>query len=248
MEAENREETERQLAIALILLWMTLDSRGWTGHTYKERLEFASLFKRDVYPIYAEIYGRGRATLAESLGKPYEVVTLPDGSKRVMIPRMDAAVMQHERAIFDSFAKRKERQELWEEHKRRWERAGNDPADLPKTITDRYGKRFNESHTLFDDVDAESIAITEVTATHSQAEMDAVQDVRRSGVRVDGQWVTERDERVCPVCGPLDGKWEKDWRPKFPNGSPAHFACRCYLRWVVIEMPVNRTTGFATRR
>ncbi|MGH2533192.1 MAG: phage minor head protein [Thermomicrobiales bacterium] len=47
------------------------------------------------------------------------------------------------------------------------------------------------------------------------------------------RWVTARDERVCPECGPLDGLvWETDAGP----APPLHVNCRCqrvfaYAEW-----------------
>lgn len=43
------------------------------------------------------------------------------------------------------------------------------------------------------------------------------------------EWITAQDERVCPVCGPLDQK-QVDWSEAFPGGlviPPAHPNCRC---------------------
>lgn len=44
-------------------------------------------------------------------------------------------------------------------------------------------------------------------------------------------WVTARDEKVCPICRPLNDKPEYLWTKDFPNGPPAHPVCRCYLNW-----------------
>lgn len=42
------------------------------------------------------------------------------------------------------------------------------------------------------------------------------------------KWVTENDEKVCPVCGPMDGKiYDIDKVPVKP-----HVNCRCYLEAV----------------
>lgn len=47
------------------------------------------------------------------------------------------------------------------------------------------------------------------------------------------RWVTARDERVCPECGPLDGLvWEATAGPS----PPLHVNCRCqrifaYTEW-----------------
>lgn len=44
-------------------------------------------------------------------------------------------------------------------------------------------------------------------------------------------WITERDERVCPICAPLDGQPADAWRDGFPFGPPAHPKCRCHLEY-----------------
>lgn len=45
-------------------------------------------------------------------------------------------------------------------------------------------------------------------------------------------WTTARDDRVCPICGPLDGRRYEIWRETFPSGPPAHPNCRCGLIYV----------------
>jgi hypothetical protein len=37
-------------------------------------------------------------------------------------------------------------------------------------------------------------------------------------------WRTLRDEKVCTLCGPLDGKPESEWGVDAP---PRHVNCRC---------------------
>ena len=44
-------------------------------------------------------------------------------------------------------------------------------------------------------------------------------------------WNTEEDERVCPICNPLDGLREEAWIREFPFGPPAHPQCRCWLTY-----------------
>lgn len=39
-------------------------------------------------------------------------------------------------------------------------------------------------------------------------------------------WVTQKDERVCEECGPLDGK---TFRLSDAPDCPLHYRCRCYL-------------------
>jgi SPP1 gp7 family putative phage head morphogenesis protein len=66
----------------------------------------------------------------------------------------------------------------------------------------------------------EMIARTEVLRAHNQGRIKFHQQVGVQKL----EWMTMEDERVCPVCGPLDGKvFDTD---RFPN-QPAHPNCRC---------------------
>lgn len=77
---------------------------------------------------------------------------------------------------------------------------------------------------------AEMIASTEVTRAFAQAskeiagELDVIKTV---------YWQSARDERVCPVCGPLHGQ-AANKNGVFPGGftmPPAHPRCRCWLSY-----------------
>lgn len=48
-------------------------------------------------------------------------------------------------------------------------------------------------------------------------------------------WITERDDRVCPICRPLHRRPARDWDTLFPQGPPAHPNCRCSLEYVPAE-------------
>jgi len=66
----------------------------------------------------------------------------------------------------------------------------------------------------------EVIARTEVLRAHNQGR---IKFHRQVGVQR-LEWMTMEDERVCPICGPLDGKvFDTD---RFPQ-QPAHPNCRC---------------------
>jgi len=66
----------------------------------------------------------------------------------------------------------------------------------------------------------EVIARTEVLRAHNQGR---IKFHDRVGVRK-FEWMTMEDERVCPICGPLDGKiFDTD---RFPQ-QPAHPNCHC---------------------
>jgi hypothetical protein len=46
-------------------------------------------------------------------------------------------------------------------------------------------------------------------------------------------WHTQRDEKVCEICGPLDGKNQRFWEDKSEGGPPAHPNC------VLAETPIS---------
>lgn len=79
----------------------------------------------------------------------------------------------------------------------------------------------------FGKVRAGMIASTEVTAA-MQAGSDHLQaDLEKQDIETVQRWLTEEDERVCPICGPLDHTTEDTWRGVVPGGPPAHVNCRC---------------------
>jgi hypothetical protein len=74
---------------------------------------------------------------------------------------------------------------------------------------------------------AEMIAITEVTRASSQANLQYQQQLAKGGITTERVWLTNRDERVCGICGPLHNQNEEMWSAQFPGGPPAHQRCRC---------------------
>lgn len=77
---------------------------------------------------------------------------------------------------------------------------------------------------------AEMIAVTETTRAATEAERALADEIfRESNIRMIPIWNTENDERVCPICGPRDGKEITDG--EYP---PAHPNCRC---WTTHELP-----------
>jgi len=80
---------------------------------------------------------------------------------------------------------------------------------------------------------ADRIAITEVTRAYASGEMAAGNALRQEfpGVRVIKIWFTNADDRVCPICAPLDGQ-EAEIGADFEGGEsepPAHVGCRCWI-------------------
>lgn len=96
------------------------------------------------------------------------------------------------------------------------------------------------------------IVITRTTEAASQTRRDAAADASNAtGVPVAEYWLTEHDEfgrpddRVCPICRPLDGEPASVWEGDFPLGPPGHVNCRCDLRPVWSE-PVPAPSSMST--
>lgn len=83
----------------------------------------------------------------------------------------------------------------------------------------------------FTKIRAERIALTETANAMSLVEIESAKKMGFTEMI----WRTSRDERVCPICGPLEGR-----RKKFDevfdgiyNRPPAHVSCRCDLEEVI---------------
>lgn len=72
----------------------------------------------------------------------------------------------------------------------------------------------------FGAVRAEMIAITELTRAAAQASVFYQEELGKLGVDMERVWRTANDERVCPVCGPRNGRVVEEL-------PPAHPRCRC---------------------
>lgn len=90
---------------------------------------------------------------------------------------------------------------------------------------------------------AEGIAITEITRAIGNGERIAAHEVTtKLGWRLARVWQTERDEKVCPICSPLQGTVgpftirSSQLIDQVP-GPPAHPRCRCWLTWKVLNRP-----------
>jgi hypothetical protein len=92
----------------------------------------------------------------------------------------------------------------------------------------------------FDEQRAALIATTEITRAYAtgQAEAGAALKEQYPDVRVVKTWFTNNDDRVCPICGPLNGE-EVDEDEEFAgefDGPPGHPGCRC---WVSYRTRIN---------
>ena len=84
----------------------------------------------------------------------------------------------------------------------------------------------------FDTERAQRIAITETTRAYATANILAGQQLKAENpdLKVTKTWFTNNDDRVCDICGPLDGK-EVEIDESFDGENdqpPAHPNCRCW--------------------
>ena len=81
----------------------------------------------------------------------------------------------------------------------------------------------------FSDYRVAMIATTEVTRAKSAAVNGYYDGLTDDGIDVVRRWTTQLNERVCPICAPLDNKKEETYKKKFNDGPPAHPNCRCRI-------------------
>ena len=89
----------------------------------------------------------------------------------------------------------------------------------------------------FDQPRAHRVAVTEVTRVYAEGNQAAW---RSTGFVESQRWHTSNDEKVCPICAPLDGMEVELDGGEFTTeegegitGPPAHVNCRCWLTPVV---------------
>ena len=104
----------------------------------------------------------------------------------------------------------------------------------PEEIIERMSLRLSSGH-------AEQIAITELTRADALYSEALSARLGEQGVTTQIRWLTSEDERVCPICAPLDHKLKKDggWDTKFGKieNPPGHPNCRCTT---VVEITTRR--------
>ena len=87
--------------------------------------------------------------------------------------------------------------------------------------------------TTFGSSRAQTIAVTEFTRAHFEGTREAAEEIRKVGFEMVGIWRTAVDDRVCPICGPLEGVREVGgtWGGYRP---PAHPNCRCDIAYELV--------------
>lgn len=111
---------------------------------------------------------------------------------------------------------------------RNWAIEGGTTTDLRKALEPTFGS-----------VRAQMIAETETTRAFSAAHRESWEESRVVEAR---EWRTAMDERVCPICGALDGAQAVLGQPFILAGvgeyddPPAHPRCRCWTVPVIREV------------
>lgn len=102
-----------------------------------------------------------------------------------------------------------------------------DPAGLLDAPGSRGGMSQSQFETIYGRGRAERIAVTETTRMAEIAERSAMGVLKNAGVAVQRMWQTAEDDRVCPICAPLNDLPDHLWPSSFADGPPAHVNCRC---------------------
>lgn len=101
--------------------------------------------------------------------------------------------------------------------------AGMTPFEIQQMLLDD-GKAITS-------IRAERIVLTETAKAMSTIELESA---RRNAIK-EKIWRTSIDDRVCPICSPLEGE-QKGINELFSAGveaPPAHVSCRCYFEEVI---------------
>lgn len=232
MDDKDRTNYERDLAIAILTLWLLYE----TVRSVRliDFFEFGALFNEHVRPILSRVYGTARNTLANNFGVNYQ--SRPDGSggQVISLPNLQSAMDRFQRTIWDSFNNRWESKQATVRADRPTIPTVTPPQQTPVSPTAPVNRQsvpeLEEPEPLYTEADAERTAVTSITEAISLGEIDAARDVEvRNGVRLVPIWRTEPD--ACKICAPLEGTTRRVWGARFPNGPSAHPRCRCGLEW-----------------
>jgi SPP1 gp7 family putative phage head morphogenesis protein len=94
---------------------------------------------------------------------------------------------------------------------------GQNPHVIAKNLNERITKIGQNRSTV--------MARTEITRAHAEGQIDALEELGVEEVGVQVEWSTAGDERVCPLCQPMEGVVLK---LKEARGIiPRHPQCRC---------------------
>jgi len=121
--------------------------------------------------------------------------------------------------------------EVWRERRQQAEAEYRADPDHAQELLDELEQEINETwESLFGEGRAAGIALDQVTTAQTAGGEWSMRGTY--GLSLEDTWYTERDDRVCPVCEPLDGAERMTWAAEFTDGPPAHPNCRCWIQYV----------------
>lgn len=85
---------------------------------------------------------------------------------------------------------------------------------------------------LFGEVRAGMIAVTETTRAAVQGEFAIVEKIQAQGIDMVAVWQTNNDDIVCPICAPRNQQRQGAGWNDMP---PAHPRCRCWISYEFTE-------------
>lgn len=97
-------------------------------------------------------------------------------------------------------------------------------GDNPRVIARKINKKID----TIGKRRAETIARTEIIRTHAEGQLDTMEELDIPAVTAAVEWSTALDNRVCPLCQPLEGIVLKI--PEARGLLPRHPNCRCAWR------------------
>jgi SPP1 gp7 family putative phage head morphogenesis protein len=99
---------------------------------------------------------------------------------------------------------------------------GQNPAEMASTMI-KDGMGFTKTRGI--QSRAMTIARTEIIRAHAEGQLDAMEDLGVTEVGVMVEWSTAGDDRVCPLCAPMEGVVLKIREAR--GIIPRHPNCRC---------------------
>lgn len=211
---EIKRDTEENVVAALLLLMLAADE--WTSEEFGgQGLDVRKASDRDVsiYSIKAARRAQRMADLTVETTRDRWARKFEDEALTGDGPVGSTTPEGNERSLDDVL-----------DDARRKATAANETTGSISTGQIDAGRRAEEAA-------AKEAGRPGTTPTGTPAGDDGAQERPTQRVKVELIWKTERDNRVCPRCSPLEGTNEDVWGLVFPEGpgEEAHPNCRCWL-------------------
>lgn len=216
------------------------DRRTWQGQTEKELQDKISGLMKEYWKLTANNVASGKPPMTEEFAKKLQALIEKELSfiARDNAEEESASLgIMFDPAAVDAAAETWAKQYSYDLVKgidaTTRETVSNAIADFTNTPGMTNQDIFDRLSSTFGDARAQMIAITEVTRAFSAGEQIYQNMLSEMGVETIREWLTSEDEKVCPICGSLDGQsvgpgenFVDDDGNEY-NNPPAHVNCRC---------------------